>query len=195
MRDTRGWRARPLHDAASAATAPEQGATGPLVRKTAIDAHDAHILRVLQADGRISNSDLAQTVGLSPAATSERVRRLTSEGFVMGFEAVLNPSKLAAGMLVFAEVRLQHTGLRFADEFKAAVMTRNEILECHEITGAFDYLIKARVADMASYRELVSSVVWSLPAVRDIRTFVVLEEIKSTAKIPVFAAAADNAAP
>jgi len=94
---------------------------------------------------------------------------------------VLNPTKLAAGMLVFAEVRLQHSGLRFADEFKAAVMTRAEILECHEITGAFDYLIKARVADMLAYRELVSSVVWSLPSVRDIRTFVVLEEIKSTA--------------
>jgi len=195
MRDTRGWRARPPHDQAPAATAPEQGATEPVVRKTAIDSHDAHILRVLQADGRISNSDLAQTVGLSPAATSERVRRLTSEGFVMGFEAVLNPSKLAAGMLVFAEVRLQHSGQQIADEFKAAVMTRHEILECHEITGAFDYLVKARVADMASYRELVSSVVWSLPAVRDIRTFVVLEEIKSTAKIPVFAAASDNAGP
>jgi Lrp/AsnC family leucine-responsive transcriptional regulator len=165
------------------------------VRKTSIDAHDARILRVLQADGRISNSDLAQTVGLSPTATSERVRKLTTEGFVMGFEAVLNPIKLAAGMLVFAEVRLQHSGLRFADEFKAAVMTRAEILECHEITGAFDYLIKARVADMMAYRELVSSVVWSLPAVRDIRTFVVLEEIKSTARIPISFEPVDNVSP
>src|SRR5258706_5992294 len=128
MRDTRGWRARPPHDQTLAATPPERPPLDRAVRKTSIDAHDAHIMRVLQADGRISNSDLAQTVGLSPTATSERVRKLTAEGFVMGFEAVLNPSKLAAGMLVFAEVRLEHSGLRFADEFKAAVMTRAEIL-------------------------------------------------------------------
>jgi len=168
---------------------------GGLSPKALIDAQDAHILRILQANGRISNADLAQEVGLSAAAAKERVRRLTDEGFVMGFEAVLNPSKLARGMLAFAEVRLQNSGRALADDFEAAVMARPEILECHEIAGAFDYLLKARVADMPAYRELVSSVVWSLPSVRDIRTYVVLEEIKSTARIPVFVGPGNNGGP
>jgi len=170
----------------------DRGGAGP---KTSIDAFDAHILRILQANGRISNADLAQEVGLSPTATKERVQHLTTEGFVMGFEAVLNPTKLSHGMLAFAEVRLQHAGRAFANDFEAAVLARAEILECHEITGAFDYLLKARVADMPAYRELVSSVVWSLPSVRDIRTYVVLEEIKSTARIPISFGPGNNGYP
>jgi len=196
MRDTKGWRIRPHHDQRPSMTAerPPVDRVGPMP-KVLIDAQDAHILRILQVNGRISNADLAHEIGLSPAATKERVQHLTNEGFVLGFEAVLNPTKLAYGMLAFAEVRLQHSGRSFADDFEAAVMARTEILECHEITGAFDYLLKARVADMPAYRELVSSVVWSLPSVRDIRTYVVLEEIKSTARIPISFGTGNNGFP
>jgi len=177
---------RQLDDGAIVASAPTTSAPErPPLRRVLVDAHDAHIMRMLQADGRMSNADLAQAVGLSPAATSERLRRLQDDGFVLGFEAVLNPDKLAQGMLAFAEVSLQYGGLAVALSFKAAVKARHEIMECHEITGDFDYLIKARVPDMAAYRELIGSVVWTLPAVRHVRTFVVLEEIKNTARIPI----------
>lgn len=190
MRNAAGFRTRHLNDGAivssagALASGQEEGAR-PLSRRVSVDACDAHIMRMLQADGRMSNADLAQAVGLSPAATSERLRRLQDEGFVLGFEAVLNPVRLAQGMLAFAEVSLQYGGLAVALAFRTAVKARQEIMECHEINGDFDYLIKARVPDMATYRELIAQVVWSLPAVRHVRTFVVLEEIKSTARIPI----------
>ena len=150
-----------------------------------LDPIDAQILRLLQADGRLPKQKLAETIGLSAPATHERVKRLVDEGYILGFEAILNPAKLAAGMLVFAEVRLEYTGAGVADAFREAVQQRPEILECYEVAGSFDYMIKTRVADMAAYRDLVAAVVWRLPGVRDVRTFAVVEEVKHTARIAV----------
>lgn len=155
------------------------------MHSSSIDDIDAQLLRLLQSDGRMSKQKLADAVGLSAAATHDRVKRLTDEGYILGYEAVLNPMKLCAGLLVFAEVRLEYTGVGVADAFRAAVQVRPEILECYEVAGSFDYMIKTRVADMGAYRDLVASVVWTLPGVRDLRTFAVMEEIKNTARIPL----------
>jgi Lrp/AsnC family leucine-responsive transcriptional regulator len=149
------------------------------------DAIDLHILRLLQDDGRMSKTKIAEAVGLSCAAAHERVRRLTRQGVILGYEALLNPAKLCGGILVYAEVMLDYTGVGVAADFKAAVAVRAEILECHEVAGGFDYLIKTRVANLAAYRDLVASVVWTLPGVREVRTFPVLEEIKSTERIAI----------
>src|SRR6218665_3438353 len=92
---------------------------------------DARILRVLQADGRISNLKLAEAVHLSPTAVLERVKRLTREGFILGYEARLNPHLLGAGLLIFVEVLLDRTLPRQLDAFKAEVLARPETLECH----------------------------------------------------------------
>src|SRR5688572_29286375 len=92
-----------------------------------IDKIDARILRVLQADGRISNLKLAETVHLSPTAVLERVKRLTREGYILGYEARLNPTKLGHGMLVFVEVLLDRTVHDVMDSFKASVQVRPEI--------------------------------------------------------------------
>ena len=115
-----------------------------------IDKIDLRILRVLQSDGRISNLKLAQAVHLSPTAVLERVKRLTREGYILGYEARLNPAKLGAGLLVFVEVLLDRTVHDVMDNFKAAVQVRAEILEAHLVAGSFDYLLKTRVADMAA---------------------------------------------
>ena len=147
---------------------------------TAIDKIDAKILQVLQKDGRISNLKLADEVHLSPTAVLERVKRLTREGFILGYEARLNPDKLGAGMMVFIEVVLDRTTPDVMNAFKAAVQVRPEILECHLVAGGFDYLIKTRVADMAAYRELIGSVIWALPGVRETHTYAVMEEVKNT---------------
>lgn len=145
-----------------------------------IDKIDTKILRVLQKDGRISNLKLADAVHLSPTAVLERVKRLTRDGYILGYEARLNPDKLGAGMLVFIEVVLDRTTPDVMNEFKAAVQVRPEILECHLVAGGFDYLIKTRVADMPAYRELIGSVVWALPGVRETHTYAVMEEVKNT---------------
>jgi Lrp/AsnC family leucine-responsive transcriptional regulator len=151
----------------------------------ALDKIDARILRALQADGRISNLKLAETVHLSPTAVLERVKRLTRDGFILGYEARLNPDKLGAGLLVFIEVVLDRTTHDAMSIFKAAVQVRPEILECHLVAGGFDYLIKTRVADMQAYREFVGSVIWALPGVRETRTYAVMEEVKNTTMLPI----------
>ena len=117
---------------------------------------------------------------LSPTAVLERVKRLTRDGYILGYEARLNPDKLGAGMLVFIEVVLDRTTPDVMNAFKAAVQVRPEILECHLVAGGFDYLIKTRVANMAAYREFVGTVVWALPGVRETRTYAVMEEVKNT---------------
>ena len=150
-----------------------------------IDKIDARILRVLQKDGRISNLKLAETVHLSPTAVLERVKRLTREGYILGYEARLNPARLGAGMLVFVEVLLDRTVHDVMDTFKASVQVRPEILECHLVAGGFDYLLKTRVADMAAYREFIGTVIWTLPGVRETRTYAVMEEVKNTTALPV----------
>jgi Lrp/AsnC family leucine-responsive transcriptional regulator len=159
---------------------PHDASTAP-----SIDKIDAKILRVLQKDGRISNLKLAEEVHLSPTAVLERVKRLTRDGFILGYEAKLNPAKLRAGLLVFVEILLDRTVHDVMDNFKAAVQVRPEILECHLVAGGFDYLLKTRVADMTAYREFIGSVIWTLPGVRETRTYAVMEEVKSSTALPV----------
>jgi len=151
----------------------------------ALDEVDRRLLRVLQSDGRITNLKLAQSVGLSSASTHERVKRLVRDGAILGFHARLNPQLLQAGLLVFAEVRLADMSNAVHAAFKEAVQLRPEILECHEVAGGFDYLLKTRVAHMGAYRDLVAAVAWSLPGVRDVRTYAVMEELKHTTALPV----------
>ena len=150
-----------------------------------LDKIDVRILRALQADGRLSNLKLAETVHLSPTAVLERVKRMTRDGFILGYEARLNPARLGAGLLVFIEVVLDRTTHDAMKIFKAAVQVRPEILECHLVAGGFDYLIKTRVADMQAYRDFVGSVIWALPGVRETRTYAVMEEVKNTTALPI----------
>jgi Lrp/AsnC family leucine-responsive transcriptional regulator len=148
-----------------------------------LDKIDRQILRLLQADGRISNLKLAESVHLSPTAVLERVRRLTRDGYILGYEARLDPNKLGAGLMVFVEVLLDRTVHDVMDTFKAAVQVRPEILECHLVAGGFDYLLKTRVADMVAYRQFIGTVIWTLPGVRETRTYAVMEEVKNTTAI------------
>jgi Lrp/AsnC family leucine-responsive transcriptional regulator len=157
----------------------------PVSRSGGIDETDILILRLLQSDGRISNLKLAALVGLRPGAARERVKRLTREGYILGYEARLNPVKLSAGMLVLTKVRLEHMGLALADAFRAAVQVRPEILECHEVAGDFDYLIKTRATDIRAYSSMLASLIWSLPGVRDTRSYAVMEEVKNTTHVPL----------
>lgn len=145
-----------------------------------LDRIDLRILSVLQQDGRIANLKLAKTVALSPTAVLARVQRLTRDGYILGYEARLNPLRLGAGMMVFVEVLLDRTTPNVFDAFKAAVQLRPEIMECHMVAGGFDYLLKTRMADMAAYRAFAGTVLWQLPGVRETRTYAVMEEVKNS---------------
>jgi Lrp/AsnC family transcriptional regulator, leucine-responsive regulatory protein len=152
---------------------------------SAIDRTDRGILRVLQEDGRITTVDLAERVGLSPTATSERVKRLARDGFITGYRAVLDPHRLGRGLLVFAEVSLDKTTPDAFERFAAAVRRSPEVIECHMVAGGFDYLVKTRVEDMAAYRRFLGDVLLSLPGVKESRTYAVMEEVKSDGLLPV----------
>jgi Lrp/AsnC family leucine-responsive transcriptional regulator len=146
---------------------------------------DRMILSVLQKEGRITNLELAERVGLSPTATSERMRRLVKEGWVTGFAARLDPQRLGFGLLVFVEVLLDKTTPDVFDHFATAVRRAPEVLECHMVAGGFDYLVKARVRDMAAYRDFLGKVLLALPGVRETRTYAVMEEVKTDAPLPI----------
>ena len=145
-----------------------------------LDRIDRKILSILQEDGRIANLKLAEAVALSPTAVLARVQRLTRDGFILGYEARLNPLKLGAGMLVLVAVLLDRTTPNVFDQFKAAVQVHPEIMECHMVAGGFDYLLKTRSADMNAYRVFAGNVLWQLPGVRETRTYAVMEEVKHT---------------
>jgi Lrp/AsnC family transcriptional regulator, leucine-responsive regulatory protein len=150
-----------------------------------LDRIDLKILDALQLDGRISNLKLAETVALSPTAVLARVQRLTKDGYILGYEARLNPLKLGAGLMVFVEVLLDRTTPNVFDAFKAAAQVRPEIMECHMVAGGFDYLLKTRMSDMTAYREFAGTVLWQLPGVRETRTYAVMEEVKNSTRLPL----------
>ncbi len=150
-----------------------------------LDRIDRNILRLLQNDGRLSNLDLATRINLSPTATSERVKRLTREGYIIGYMAILNPEKLDRGMLVFVEVKLDRTTQDVFGTFAEAVKKSPEVLECHMVAGGFDYLVKARVAEMTAYRSFLSEVILPLPGVRETHTYAVMEEVKVSSMLPI----------
>lgn len=150
-----------------------------------LDRTDRKILATLQIDGRITTTELAERVGLSPTAVSERLKRLTRDGYILGYGARLDPRKLGRGLLVFVEVLLDRTSPDVFDAFAGAVARAPEVMECHMVAGGFDYLIKSRVRDMAAYRRFLADVILALPGVRETRTYAVMEEVKATDILPI----------
>ena len=150
-----------------------------------LDRIDRSILRVLQENGRISYVDLADRVGLSTTPCMERVKRLEREGIILGYSARLNPTCLQAGLLVFVEISLYNKSDNIFDDFRRAVVELPNVLECHLVSGQFDYLVKARISEMASYRELLSDILLKLPGVRDSKSYIVMDELKETLSLPI----------
>jgi Lrp/AsnC family transcriptional regulator, leucine-responsive regulatory protein len=141
------------------------------------DQIDRKIVEQLQADGRMTVTELANRVGLSKTPCQLRLKRLVEEGYIRGFKAVINPAKLGIDHIAFAEVKLSDTREQALGEFKRAVLQIREIEECHMIASSFDYLLKVRTADIRSYRIVLGEKISSLPYVASTSTFVVMETI------------------
>ena len=150
-----------------------------------LDSIDRKILRVIQKKGRISNADLSEKVGLSPSACHRRVQRLETDGIVRDYVALLDPRTIGLPSTIFVEIKLQGQADEILDAFEAEVKRVPEILECHMVAGGFDYLIKARLADMAAYRAFLGEILVQMPGVRETRTYAVLEEVKNTVRLPL----------
>ena len=155
------------------------------IQSKTLDRLDKHILRELQSNARITNAELARRVNLSATPCSERVKALETNGYIQGYYAKLDHHRLNLELLVFVEISLIRTSPDVFDEFREAVKDLPMVLECHLVSGSFDYLIKARVADMAAYRKLLGETILTLPGVNESRTYVVMEEIKETHVLPI----------
>lgn len=149
----------------------------------ALDKLDRKILNLLQADGRMAMKDLAERIGLSITPCIERVRRMERDGVITGYYARVNPAKLGAGLLVFVEITLDHKSGNMFGQFRREVERIAQVLECHLISGEFDYLIKARIGEMSDYRKLLGDILLQLPGAVQSKSYVVMEEIKETLTI------------
>jgi len=150
-----------------------------------LDRIDKSILRELQQDGRLSFVELAEKVGLSTSPCLERVRRLERSGLIRRYTALLDPSALNASLLVFVEISLNYTSGDIFEEFRHAVQRWPQILECHLVAGDFDYLLKIRIKNMASYRSLLGEILHTLPGVRDSRTLVAMETVSESTALMI----------
>ncbi|MGH1543699.1 MAG: Lrp/AsnC ligand binding domain-containing protein [Arenicella sp.] len=144
---------------------------------------DLSILHELQGDGRITYSELANKVGLSTSPCIERVKKLERSGYITGYTATLNSALLDAGLIVFVMIRLDHTSKDNFEEFRQAVRFIPAVQECHLTTGAFDYLIKARVKDMNEYRILLEENLLAIPHVKESTSIVAMDTVKETLRL------------
>ena len=139
-----------------------------------IDQIDDHILRVLGEDGRIPNIELADRVGLSPSACLRRVQELERSGVITGYRAVLDRAAMGKGFVAYIAVGLKDHTKAGQEGFQRAVATAPEVLECHNITGTVEYLLRVEVADLAAYKTFHTDVLGTFPQVNSLTTYVVM---------------------
>jgi len=149
------------------------------------DQIDLRILDVLQQDGRISNADLADRVGLSASPCLRRMRSLEERGVIQGYRADLDPLQLGLTILAFVEVRISRHGAGTAAIFREAMLKERLVVGCYMVTGSYDFLLKVVARDLESYKSFTLETLQEMPDVQDIRTSIVLDLIKNTAALPL----------
>ena len=150
----------------------------------ALDLVDTKILRALQAEGRLTNAELAARVNVSPATCHRRTQRLFDEGYITGVRAEIAPAAVNLGALVMVGVVLDRSTPESFAAFEGAVLGMKDVLDCNLVAGDFDYLLKIRVRDMADFNKLHGQKLIALPGVRQTRTFFVMKEVKENSRLP-----------
>ncbi|MBN3776010.1 Lrp/AsnC family transcriptional regulator [Burkholderia sp. Ac-20345] len=163
----------------------DRGSASPADATPALDRIDRAILRQLQQDASISNVSLAAKVKLSAPACLRRVERLKEMGLIRGIVALLDPKPLGAGMLVVIGFVLDRSTPEAFAAFEKAAQKVSGCVECHVVTGEFDYFMLVRTRDNDSFNRLHAEQLLYLPGVRQVRSFMVLKEILSTHALPV----------
>lgn len=144
-----------------------------------IDRYATKILRELSLDGRLSNVELAERVGLSPSACLRRVQSLEQNGVIEGYRAVLNPQQMGIGFAAYITVGLSDHSKAAQHAFEQAMQTAPEVTECHNVTGAIEYLLRVEVADLPAYKSFHTNVLGVHPQVSQISTYVVMGSPKN----------------
>lgn len=143
-----------------------------------IDRIDRNIIAELAGNARLSMVELAARVGLSKTPVIARVKRLEAEGYIRGYSAIIDRERMGEGHVAFVQVKLSDTRSAALDAFNRAVLSIREIEQCHMIASSFDYLLKVRTRDIASYRRILGERISALPHVAQTSTFVAMESVK-----------------
>lgn len=150
-----------------------------------LDGIDRRILRVLQENGRIQNVDLAEKVGLSPSPCLRRVKMLEESGVIERYVALLDASKIGAGLTVFARVWLTGQDAETVEHFVAEVKLLPQVVECHLMAGDCDFLLRIVAADLEAYRQFQLDHLTRIRGVQNVKTDVPMQKIKLTSELPL----------
>lgn len=150
-----------------------------------LDPIDCRIVAALQADGRLSNVELAEKVGLSPSPCLRRVKRLEREGYIDGYRAALRRNRVGLGFSVFVGVKIEGHANARALAFEQAVVAMPQVVACHMISGEADYFLEVVVPDLEEYQRFLVDQLLSLPIVREVRSNIAIQTLKAGAPLPL----------
>jgi len=153
--------------------------------KIVLDAFDLKILNLLQEDGRLSNVDLANRIGLSPSPCLRRVKRLEAEGVIEGYSAKINRTKIGLGVTVFVAVGLDRHREEEAERFRRVVLKLPQVVSCHAVSGEADFLLEIVIADLNDYSEFVLKRLRRIPGIKDLHSSFALETVKPSSAVPL----------
>jgi DNA-binding Lrp family transcriptional regulator len=157
----------------------------PDVDDEPLDALDRAILRHLQADGRLTNVELAKRVRLSPSPCLRRVKSLEDRGYIRGYTALLDRARVGRGLHVVVMVSLTSQRQETLEAFESSVTALDDVLECYLMAGEADYLLVVATTDLESYQRFFTKRLGELPGVASLRTLISMKTVKSTTALPV----------
>ena len=166
-------------------TSPQQERYSLSHMTTQLDETDLRILSLLQDDSRLTNKELAAKIHLSPTPTFERVKRLEREGYIRKYMAVLDAEKINRGFIAFCNLRMKQHSYENAQRIIQAVQHISEIVECYNISGDYDFMLKIYVSDMKAYQEFVLRILGDLDCIGSLNSFFVLGEVKNFHQLPL----------
>ncbi len=150
-----------------------------------LDAIDRQILTILQRDARLPNTELADEIGLTPAPTLRRVRRLEEEGIIQRYVALLDHKKVGRDLLVLVRVTLDKQTRQGFNDFATQMQARPEVLECYLCLGDIDYLLKVSVPDLDAYQHFLVNTLAAIPGVRNTASTILVKQEKYTTSLPL----------
>ena len=150
-----------------------------------LDRIDIQILRELQKDAKLTTKELAAKVNLSPSPVFERQKRLEREGYIQRYVAVVDPIKVGNGIMVLCNVRLKHHSKEFSRQFTSVIAGIDEVVECFNTSGEYDYMLKIYARDMRHYQEFILGTLGDLDCIGSLHSIFVIGEVKNTLAVPI----------
>ena len=151
----------------------------------ALDRTDILILRELQKDAKLTTKELAAKVNLSPSPTFERQKRLEREGYIQRYVAVVDAIKVGNGIMVLCNVRLKHHSKEFSRQFTSVIAGIDEVVECFNTSGEYDYMLKIYAKDMRHYQDFILGTLGDLDCIGSLHSIFVIGEVKNTLAVPI----------